>query len=65
MIEPAKIPIAARNFVERFGENAPAEAQRRAREMRLFGKAESYDTWMLIYEQVKVLVEGGSKKTKS
>ncbi|MCH8237313.1 MAG: hypothetical protein IIC06_03975 [Proteobacteria bacterium] len=64
MIEPTKIPIAAKNFVERFGEKAPAEAQRRAREMRLFGKAEGYDTWMLIYEQVKILVEGGSKKTK-
>lgn len=64
MIETTKIPLAARNFVKRFGENAPAEAQRRAREMKLFGKAEGYDTWMLIYEQVKILVDGGNKKTR-
>ena len=64
MIETTKIPLAARNFVERFGENAPEEARRRARERKLFGKAEGYDTWMLIYEQVKILVEGESKKTE-
>ena len=65
MIENTKIPLAARNFVDRFGEDAPAEAQRRAREMKIFGKAEGYHTWMEIYELVKILVEGEGKKIKN
>jgi hypothetical protein len=63
MTEPEKISVAARNFLERFGENAPAEAKRRAQEMHLFGRAEGYATWMSILEEVKTLIAGGTEET--
>ncbi|HJO74938.1 MAG TPA: hypothetical protein QGH84_06975 [Rhodospirillales bacterium] len=55
MIETNKTAFAAKNFFKRFGKDAPAEAKRRAQEMRLFGKAEGYATWMQIFEQVKAM----------
>lgn len=51
-----RISAAAKNFVERFGDDAPAEAKRRAQELRFAGNAASATTWMQIYEEVKVLV---------
>ncbi len=64
MTENEKTWTAARNFVERFGRDAPAEANRRAQEMHIFGKAEGYATWMKILEQVKVLLVDGAEKSK-
>ncbi len=64
MTKNEKTWTAARNFVERFGNNAPAEANRRAQEMHIFGKAEGYATWMKILEQVKILLGDGAEKTK-
>ena len=64
MTKDVKIPQAARNFVDRFGKDAPAEAKQRADELREAGNSEGYDTWMLIYEQVKRLVEGGIEGPK-
>jgi len=64
MSENEKIRIAAKNFVERFGSDAPAEAKRRAQEMHIFGKADGYATWMLIFEQVKFMVGDGADDTK-
>ena len=64
MTEDAKIPQAARNFVDRFGKDAPAEAKQRANELREAGNSEGHDTWMLIYEQVKRLVEDGVERPK-
>jgi len=64
MSDNEKVLIAARNFVERFGEDAPAEAKRRAQEMHIFGKAEGYALWMMILEQVKFLVGEGVDETK-
>ncbi len=64
MIKNANIPVAAKNFIERFGEDAPAEAKRRAQEMHIFGKANGYATWMLIYEEVKALLEGSNGNTR-
>lgn len=65
MIENAKISTAARNFVKRFGKDAPPEAKRRAQEMKIFENAEGYATWTQIYEEVQALLEegGGRKKT--
>ena len=59
MINNSKIPQAARNFVDRFGKDAPVEARQRANELQQAGNAEGHDTWMQIYEQVKRLVEDG------
>ena len=64
MTKDTKIPQAARNFVDRFGKDAPAEAKQRANELREAGYAEGHDTWMLIYEQVKRLVEDGAEGLK-
>lgn len=57
------ITVAARNFLERFGDKAPAEAQRRARELQEAGKGSGYVTWMLIYDEVRVLLKGGADET--
>ena len=64
MTEDAKIPQAARNFIDRFGQDAPAEAKQRANELQEAGNAEGHNTWMLIYEQVKRLVEDGVEEPK-
>ena len=57
MIDNAKITTAAKNFVKRFGKDAPSEAKRRAQEMKIFKNAEGYATWMQIYEEVQALLE--------
>lgn len=64
MIKTSYLTTAAINFVERFGKDAPDEAQRRATEMKLFGKQVGYKTWMLIYEEVKNIVGEAADKTK-
>ncbi len=64
MTKNEKTLTAARNFIERFGKDAPAEANRRAQEMHIFGKAEGYATWMKILEQVKILLGDSAEKTK-
>jgi len=61
MTKDSRITVAAKNFVERFGDDAPAEAKRRAEELRRAGNADSAVTWTQIYEEVKVLVERGGK----
>ena len=64
MTENEKTLMAAKNFVERFGKDAPAEANRRAQEMQIFGKAKGYATWMKILEQVRVLLGDGTEETR-
>ncbi len=64
MTKDTKISQAARNFVDRFGKDAPAEAKKRANELREAGNSEGHNTWMLIYEQVKFLVEDGTEGLK-
>ncbi len=60
MTKDTKIPQAARNFVDRFGKEAPAEAKKRANDVREAGNAEGHNIWMLIYERVQRLVEDGT-----
>ncbi len=64
MTKDTKIPQAARNFVDRFGKDAPAEAKQRANELREAGNVEGHNTWMLIYERVQRLVEDDSEGLK-
>lgn len=64
MIKTSSLTTAAINFVERFGQDAPEEAQRRATEMKLFGKRDGYITWMRIYEEVKNIVGNAPDMTK-
>ena len=56
-----RISVAAKNFIERFGGDAPAEAKKRVEELRHAGNVESAATWMQIYEEVKILVERNGK----
>lgn len=56
MTRDSRISVAAKNFVERFGVDAPAEAKKRAEELQCTGNTESAATWMQIYEEVKILV---------
>lgn len=56
------ITTAAKNFVDRFGKDAPSEAQRRATEMRLFGKSNGYNTWMRIFEEVRGILENSPEE---
>lgn len=44
--------LAAKLFIDRFGDDAPDEARRRATEMRLFGETVGYETWMNILDQI-------------
>ena len=64
MTKDVKISQAARNFVDRFGTDAPAEAKQRANELQQAGNTQGHYTWLLIYEQVKRLVEDGSEGLK-
>ena len=64
MTKDTKIPQASQNFVDRFGKDAPAEAKQRANELQEAGYAEGHKTWMLIYQQVKRLVEDGIEGPK-
>ena len=57
------ITVAARNFLDRFGDKAPIEAQRRAKELQEAGKGGGYVTWMLICDEVRVLLKGGDGET--
>jgi hypothetical protein len=57
MTRDSRISVAAKNFIERFGDDAPAEAKKRVEELRSAGNVASAATWMQIYEEVKVLVE--------
>lgn len=59
MTKDLRISDAAKNFVERFGDDAPTEAKKRVEELRCAGNADSAATWMQIYEEVRVLVERG------
>ncbi len=62
--QAAMVPAAAQNFVKRFGPDAPAEARKRAEELRQAGKIDDYNMWMLIYQQAKFLVETPGEGTK-
>lgn len=64
MSEKEDLTTAAKKFVERFGNKAPDEARRRATEMRLFGKANGYYTWMKIFDEVKGIIGKGAGKTR-
>ena len=61
MTKDSKISLAAKNFFERFGKDAPAEAKRRAEELQRAGNASGLATWVQIYEEVKVLADGKDK----
>lgn len=61
MTKDLKISLAAKNFFERFGKDAPAEAKRRAEELQRAGNASGLATWVQIYEEVKVLADGKDK----
>ncbi|MBT7941879.1 MAG: hypothetical protein HN719_00830 [Alphaproteobacteria bacterium] len=63
MLDSKNTSVAAMNFLKRFGENAPAEAKRRAQEMQLFGRPQGYATWMLILEEIKALISSGNDNT--
>lgn len=56
--------VVAKNFADRFGADAPAEARKRAEELREAGNTHGHAAWMLIYEAVKGLVEDGTDATK-
>ena len=60
MTQDQNIPLAARNFVQRFGKTAPEEAKKRAEELLAAGNQTSHATWMMIYEEVKVLLSGAN-----
>ncbi len=64
IIEHAKIFPAAKKFVERFGQEAPTEASRRAAELRDVGNADGWATWERMYQEVKALVEGDTNETR-
>ena len=64
MTENEKTWTAARNFIKRFGKDAPTEANRRIQEMQIFGKAEGYATWIKILEQVNILLGDSAEETR-
>ena len=63
MTEHAKIFPAAKKFVGRFGQEAPAEASKRAAELRRAGNATGWAAWEMMYREVKALVEGDTDET--
>ncbi|NQU60374.1 MAG: hypothetical protein HQ512_04530 [Rhodospirillales bacterium] len=64
MMEDSQINTAAKNFVERFGQDAPRQAKRRAQEMQIFRKADGYALWMQIYEITKSLLGESAETAK-
>ena len=61
MTKDPKIFMAAKNFFERFGTDAPAEAKKRAEELQTAGNVGGHATWIQIYEEVKALADGKDK----
>ncbi|MGF1611372.1 MAG: hypothetical protein ACFCUQ_18360 [Kiloniellales bacterium] len=57
MDETVKVFEAASTLIERFGETAAEEAERRALELRDEGKREAYLFWLEVLEQVRALLE--------
>lgn len=62
MTEHAKIFPAAKKFVERFGKDALTEARKRAIELENAGRADGSATWVLIYQEVKVLMMDDARR---
>jgi hypothetical protein len=58
MTKDPKITLAAKNFFERFGNDAPAEAKKRAEELQTAGNTSGHATWIQIYEEVRALADG-------
>ncbi len=54
--EAEKIRRAARNFIDRFGREAPERAKRRADELRDAGNSGGYATWLRICDEVEDLI---------
>lgn len=48
----AELRVAARKFIERFGDQAPFQAARRAEELLSFGDYQGRTLWQLIYREV-------------
>ncbi len=48
---------AARKFIERFGDQAPLQAARRADELLSFGDYQGRTRWQLIYREVNKQLE--------
>lgn len=57
-----KIRRAARNFVDRFGREAPERAKRRADELRDAGNSGGYAMWLRICEEVDDLLGDDADK---
>ena len=57
------ITVAARNFLKRFADKAPAEAQRRARALQAAGPGRRSVPWLLIRGECRVLVDVGCVPT--
>ncbi len=51
MIDESEIRLAAEQFVDRCGKDAPHQASIRARELRAAGHVEEYDIWISIYRE--------------
>ena len=61
--EAEKIRRAARNFIDRFGKEAPERAKRRADELRDAGNSGGYATWLRICDELSDLIGDGADKT--
>jgi hypothetical protein len=64
MTEPDSISEAARNFVQRYGADAPRQARIRAEELRAAGLAEGYATWCRIHDEAKSILDGMASRNK-
>ncbi len=53
----AELRSAARKFIERFGDQAPFQAARRAKELLSFGDYQGRARWQLIYREVNKQLE--------
>jgi hypothetical protein len=64
MIQDIDIFRTARILIDKHGDNAPAEAQRRMEEYRAKGDNDALDIWRRIAEAVKILnVPNNATKT--
>ncbi len=50
---------AAKQFIERFGNDAPRQARQRAEELSIQGDSEAATVWLRLFETVTALLEQG------
>jgi len=61
MSDDEEIRVAAENFIERYGSDAPRQAEIRAKELLSAGSKDGHDRWLSIAEKARSLLDDQRK----